>query len=244
MINFIVSGACGKMGSRILALAKEDFDFRIVGALEANGKPEIGKEVFSRLKITDDLDALLVKGDVLIDFTTPEATLTHLRQVVKARKAVVIGTTGFTDQQMEEIHEASDVIPILLSPNMSVGVNQFFEIIRDVTKKIGREYKIEITETHHVHKKDAPSGTAKKLAEIIAEALKGKPAQIPTRSIREGEVVGIHTVTFTGSQERIELTHTADSRDTFALGALRAAKFIVGQPPGLYNMQDVLNQKS
>jgi 4-hydroxy-tetrahydrodipicolinate reductase len=240
MINLIVSGACGKMGRRILALAREDSNFRIVGALEANGKPEIGKEVFSRLKITDDLDALLVKGDVLIDFTTPEATLTHLRQVVKARKSIVIGTTGFTDQQMEEIHEASDVIPLLLSPNMSVGVNQFFEIIRDVTKKIGREYKIEITETHHVHKKDAPSGTAKKLAEIIAEVLKKKPEGIPTRSIREGEVVGIHTVTFTGSQERIELTHTADSRDTFALGALRAAKFVVQQKPGFYAMKDVL----
>ncbi len=242
MINLIVSGVCGKMGSRILALARKDSDFRIVGALEANGKPEIGKEIFSGVKVTDDLDPLLAKGDVLIDFTTPEATLAHLRQVVKARKAIVIGTTGFTDQQMEEIHKASNVISLLLSPNMSVGVNQFFEMIRDITKKIGREYKIEITETHHVHKKDAPSGTAKKLAEIMAEVLNKKPEEIPTRSIREGEVVGIHTVTFIGSQERIELTHTADSRDTFALGALRGAKFVAKQKPGLYAMKDVLTR--
>ena len=240
MTNLIVSGACGRMGSRILALAQEDSDFRIVGALEAKGKPEIRKEVLSGVKITDDLESLLLKSDVLIDFTTPEATLLHLEQVLKARKAIVIGTTGFTDKQMEEIHKASDVIPLLLSPNMSVGVNHFFEIIRNVTKKIGREYKIEITETHHVHKKDAPSGTAKKLAEIIAQVLNKKQEQIPTRSIREGEVVGIHTVTFTGNQERIELTHTADSRDTFALGALRAAKFVVKQKPGLYGMKEVI----
>ncbi len=240
MIHLIVSGACGRMGSRILALAQNDPNFRIVGALEAAGKPEIGKEIFSRIKVTDDLDPLLAKGDVLIDFTAPEATLAHLRQAVKAGKAVVIGTTGFADQQMEEIHKASNVIPLLLSPNMSVGVNQFFEMIRDVTKKIGREYKIEITETHHVHKKDAPSGTAKKLAEVIAETLKKKVEQIPIHSIREGEVVGIHTVTFIGSQERIELTHTADNRDTFALGALRAAKFVAKQKPGLYAMKDVL----
>lgn len=240
MINLIVSGACGKMGSRILALARQDSNFRIVGALEASGKPEIGKEIFSRIKVTDDLDVLLTRGDILIDFTTPEATLAHLRQVVKARKTIVIGTTGFTDQQMEEIHKASSVIPLLLSPNMSVGVNQFFEMVRDVTEKIGREYKIEIAETHHVHKKDTPSGTAKKLAEMIAETLRIKVDQIPIRSIREGEVVGIHTVTFTGSQERIELTHTAESRDTFALGALRATKFVAKQKPGLYDMKDVL----
>lgn len=240
MINLIVSGAYGKMGSRILALAREDSDFRIAGALEATGKPEIGKEIFEGVKIMDDLDVLLVKGGVFIDFTTPEATLAHLRQVVKAKMAIVIGTTGFADQQMEEIHKASNVIPLLLSPNMSVGVNQFFEMIRDVTKKIGREYKIEITETHHVHKKDAPSGTAKKLAEIIAETLRIKVDQVPIRSIREGEVVGIHAVIFTGKEEKIELTHSADSRDTFALGALRAAKFVVKQRPGFYSMKDVL----
>lgn len=241
MINLIISGVCGKMGSRILALAQEDSNFRIVGALEAGGKPEIGTEVSPGVKVTDDLGALLLKADVLIDFTMPEATLAHLRQAVKARKAIVIGTTGFTEQQMEEIHKASGDIPLLLSPNMSVGVNQFFEIIKETSRKLGNDYKIEITETHHIHKKDAPSGTAKKLAEIIAEALRIKVNQIPIRSIREGEVVGIHAVTFTGKEEKIELTHSADSRDIFVLGALRAAKFIVSKKPAFYTMANVIN---
>lgn len=240
MINLVVSGACGKMGGRILALAREDSDFRIVGALEAAGKPEIGKEILPGVKVTDDLESLLLKGEVLIDFTTPEATLAHLSQVLESKKAIVIGTTGFTGQQIEEIDRASEKIPLLLSPNMSIGVNQFFAVVKETSRRMGNDYEIEITETHHVHKKDAPSGTAKKLAEIIGQELNKKPEQISIRSIREGEVVGIHTVTFMGKQEKIELTHSAESRDMFALGALRGAKFVVKQKPGFYTMKDVL----
>ncbi len=257
-IKLVVSGALGRMGSRILALASQDPDFQVVGALEARGNPGIGKEVLPGIRISSDFTFPFSDADILIEFTYPESTVIHLETSVeeirrhittmervssafKQKKAIVIGTTGLSDREIERVAIAAKYIPIVLSPNMSIGVNQFFEMIRDITKRIGREYKIEITETHHVHKKDAPSGTAKKLAEIIGQEINKKPEEISTRSIREGEVVGIHTVTFSGNQEKIELTHTADSRDTFALGALRAAKFVAKQKPGLYAMKDVID---
>lgn len=240
MINLIVSGAYGRMGSQILVKARGDSRFRIVGALEAANKPEIGREIMPGIKLTNDLESLLLEGDVLIDFTTPEATLAHVRQVLKAKKAIVIGTTGFTGEQMEEIHKASGDIRLLMAPNMSDCVHHFYEIAKEAARRF-RGYSIEIRETHHVQKKDKPSGTAKEIAFQIAQVLKRDAKVIPIYSIREGDIVGIHSVVFSRGDNKIELTHTAGSRSIFAEGALEAAEFIVKQKPGFYTMVNVIN---
>ena len=240
MINLIISGVLGRMGSRILALATQDPDFKIVGALEAKGSPAIEQEILPGLKVTDELEPLLEKGEVLVEFTTPEATLGHLDKVAPAKKAMVIGTTGFSSEQLMRIQRIAKIIPVVLSPNMSIGVNVLFGLAAEAAKRLGPGYDIEIIEAHHRHKKDAPSGTAKKLTEEIANSVGKKAEQIPTHAIRAGDIVGDHTVIYAGVGERIELIHRAQSRDTFAQGALRAAKFVVGQRPGLYNMKDVL----
>ena len=211
--------------------------------MEANGNPVIGKEILTEIKVSDDSDFSFSNGDVLIEFTAPQATLAHRAQMEKVKKAMVIGTTGFSSAQIEQIKKAAKTIPIVLSPNMSIGVNILFGIVGEVARQLGNGYDIEIIEAHHHHKKDAPSGTAKKLAEEVASVVCKKTEEIPTHAIRAGDIVGDHTIIYAGAGERIELTHRAQSRDPFALGALRAAKFIVGQPPGLYNMQDVLRKR-
>jgi 4-hydroxy-tetrahydrodipicolinate reductase len=175
--------------------------------------------------------------DVFVDFTTPEATEEHLDYVGRYKKALVLGTTGLTDSQIKKVEDLSKVVPVVFSPNMSVGVNVLFSILPEITKKLGPDYSIEIVEAHHKAKKDAPSGTAKKFGQILMEATK---KEIPTHAIRLGDIVGDHTIIFCGNSERIEIKHQAHSRDLFALGALKAAKWIFGKAPGLYSMQDVL----
>ncbi|MFH1640514.1 MAG: 4-hydroxy-tetrahydrodipicolinate reductase [Candidatus Omnitrophota bacterium] len=237
MIKLGIAGVCGKMGKRIFELAQHDKDFEIKFALEKKGTPEIGREL-GKLKISSGADGLFLV-DVLIDFTAPEATESNLDYVARYKKALVLGTTGMSDTQLKKIEEISKVVPIVFSPNMSVGVNVLFSVLPEIAKKLGPEYNIEIIESHHKAKKDSPSGTAKKLAEGLVE-FTGK--DVPVHSVRLGDIVGDHTVIFCGNSERIEIKHQAHSRDLFALGALKAAKWVMGKPAGLYSMKDVLKQ--
>ncbi|MDD4980876.1 MAG: 4-hydroxy-tetrahydrodipicolinate reductase [Candidatus Omnitrophica bacterium] len=235
MIKLGIAGVCGKMGRRIFKLASADKDFEVTFALEKKGTPAIGKEL-GKLKISSTQDGLFLV-DVFIDFTTPEATEMNLDYVARHKKALVLGTTGLSEAQINKVEEASKVVPVVFSPNMSVGVNVLFSILAEIAKKLGPEYSIEIVEAHHKAKKDAPSGTAKKFAQILADTTR---KEIPTHAIRLGDIVGDHTIIFCGNSERIEIKHQAHSRDLFALGALKAAKWVMGKPAGLYSMQDVL----
>lgn len=245
-IRVAVSGAAGRMGSRIIALLPEEF--RLTGSLEAKGHPAIGTSRF-----TDDCDAALKDAQVLIDFTSPAATMTHLASAVRHGVGIVIGTTGLTETELEAIDQAAKKIPLLVAPNMSVGINLLCRLLPMITEVLGQA-DIEIVEAHHNAKKDAPSGTALRLLEVIQKARSGTrtvfgregrealrdASEIGVHAVRGGDVVGDHTVHFLAQGERIEVTHRASSRDTFALGAIRAAKFISGKPPGRYSMEDVL----
>ena len=267
MINVIVAGAAGRMGSRLIALIKDSAALTLAGAIESKGHQAIGKDAGEAahsgktgMPITDDLSRLLETGDVVIDFSVPEATLSHLRAVAQYRRAMVIGTTGFSPAELEELRSLARQVPCVFSPNMSVGVNLLYKVIGEMAKTLGDDYDIEVIEAHHRLKKDAPSGTALKIAEVLARAVnrdldqvgvyarKGqlgerKKQEIGIQTIRAGDIVGDHTVIFGGIGERIEVPHRASSRDTFARGALRAAHWVVKQSPGLYDMMDVLNLK-
>ncbi len=235
MIKLGVAGACGKMGRRICDLASQDGMFELTLALEKKGTPMIGKDL-GRIKVSSSLDGLFLV-DVFIDFTAADAADATLDYAAKYKKAVVLGTTGLTPAQIQKVQEASLVIPVVFSPNMAVGVNVLFSVLPEIVRRLGREYSIEIVEAHHKAKKDAPSGTAKKLEQVLHEAT---GQAIPVHSVRLGDIVGDHTIIFCGNSERIEIKHQAHSRDLFALGALKAAKWVIGKPAGLYTMQDVL----
>lgn len=235
MIKLGIAGACGKMGRRIFELASLDKDFEVALALERKGTPLIGKEM-GKLKVSSNSDGMFLI-DVLIDFTVPEASEINLDYAAKYRKAIVLGTTGFNDQQLKKIEEVSAVVPVVFSPNMSVGVNVLFKLLPEVASRLGNDYGIEIVEAHHKSKKDSPSGTAKKMGQVLAEAAK---KEIPIHALRLGDIIGDHTVIFCGNSERIEIKHQAHSRDPFAFGALKAAKWIASKPAGLYSMLDVL----
>ncbi len=267
MIRTILCGAAGKMGRRIANLLMEDNELDLIGAVEAKGSAHIGQDVGiicsmqpNGVTIVDDLKKVINDGEVVIDFSTPAATLNHVRIAADNKKPIVIGTTGFKPEQIKEIEKLSVIVPVVLAPNMSLGVNILFKLVGEVASILKDDYDIEIVEMHHRHKVDAPSGTALKLAEIIADAIgenlddvavygrKGlmgarKQKEIGIMSLRGGDVVGDHTVIFAGLGERIEITHKASSRDTFARGALKAAKWVVDKLPGLYSMQDVLGLK-
>jgi 4-hydroxy-tetrahydrodipicolinate reductase len=204
-------------------------------ALEKKGTPMIGKDM-GKLKVSSSPDGMFLI-DVFVDFTVPEASEANLDYIARYKKALVLGTTGFNDAQISKIEEISRIVPVVSSPNMSVGVNVLFSFLPEIVRKLGPDYKIEIVEAHHSAKKDAPSGTAKKMAEVLKEASK---KDIPMHSVRLGDIVGDHTVIFCGNSERIEIKHQAHTRDLFALGALKAAKWVFNKPPGLYTMQDVL----
>ena len=235
MIKIGIAGVCGKMGRRIYELAREDKDFEISLALERRGIPEIGKDL-GKIKISSSPDGMFLI-DVLIDFTIPEASQAHLDYIAQYKKALVLGTTGLTDAQIRKVEEISKFVPVVFSPNMSIGVNMLFRVLPEIAKILGPGYSVEIVEAHHKMKKDAPSGTAKKLAQVITDATH---KDIPMHTIRLGDIFGDHTVTFCGNSERIEIKHQAHSRDLFVVGALRAAKWVANKPAGLYTMQDVL----
>lgn len=241
MIKIVISGISGKMGARIAMLAGYDKDIEIVGGLEDPSSPAIGKNIIqTNKKIESDFNKIVSFCDALIEFTSPSATLRHLEIAVRNKKAMVIGTTGFSKDEMELIKEASLKIPIVFSPNMSIGANLMFKITEEAARILGEDYEAEIVEAHHNQKKDAPSGTAKRLGEAIFK-VKGKIP--PIHSVRLGDIVGDHTVIFATDGERIELTHRAHSRDAFAKGSLDAVKFLVGKAHGLYTMQDVIAGK-
>ena len=264
MIKAVVTGAGGRMGGRIITLISAAKDIRVVGAVEQKGHALIGKEVGEALglgatgvRIDDDLGACIEKGDVVIDFTNHEASLGHLELAAKKNRAIVIGSTGFTAEEMKKAARLAKKARCVLAPNMSVGVNVLFKVLDDVARILGDEYDVEIVEAHHHLKKDAPSGTAMKMAQIVAKALKRdldkdgvytrkgligerKKTEIGIQTLRAGDIVGEHNVMFGAVGERLEFIHRAHSRDNFAKGAIRAAKWIVGRENGLYDMQDVL----
>jgi 4-hydroxy-tetrahydrodipicolinate reductase len=235
MIKLGISGVAGRMGRRIFELAGNDKDFELTFALEKKGTPMIGRDL-GKLKISSNPDGLFLI-DVFIDFTCPEATEVNLDYVAKYKKAFVLGTTGLNDSQLRKVEDVSKIVPVVFSPNMSVGVNVLFTLLPELARRLGQDYNIEILEAHHRGKKDAPSGTAKKLSQILADVTKKEP---PIHAIRLGDIVGDHTIIFCGNSERIEIKHQAHSRDLFALGALKAAKWVFGKPAGLYSMQEVL----
>ena len=235
MIKLGITGACGKMGRRIYELAGLDKDLEVALALEKKGTPLIGKDL-GRIKVSSNLDGLFLV-DVLVDFTLPEAVDAHLDYVAKYKKALVLGTTGLADAQKSKVEEIAKIVPVVFTPNMSVGINVLFSILPEMAKRLGPDYSIEIVEAHHKAKKDAPSGTAKKLAEVITQVTK---KDIPMHSIRLGDIFGDHQIVFCGNSERIEVKHHVHSRDLFVVGDLRAVKWIFGKPAGLYSMQDVL----
>ena len=246
MIKLVISGCCGKMGRRIIAMASRDKGFEIAAAIEARKHPAIGRKL-SAVLVNPALDIevkdnpeIFKDADVLIEFTNPSATLEHLVFAVKYKKAAVIGTTGLDSEQLQKIKQASRDIPIVLSSNMSVGVNLVFKLVKEASQKLGKDYKADIVETHHTHKKDAPSGTAERLAELIKQSSAHVGEHIKIESIREGEIVGEHQVRFNSPQDIIIIKHSAKTRDIFAHGALEAAKFVVKQNPGLYDMQNVI----
>jgi dihydrodipicolinate reductase len=257
-MKITICGAAGRMGQSILDIAKTDENVQICGAVEYDASPAIGTGTPAIISASS-IESVLPATEVLIDFTNPDNALKNLEFAKKYKIPVIIGTTGFIAEQKEKIAEAAKEIPVVLSPNMSVGVNILFKLVEEVTKLIP-DYDIEILELHHNKKKDAPSGTAVKLADIAAAAIgknmneigvygrktvlgERRKDEIGVMSIRGGDIVGEHTVYFAGTGERIELTHRAQSRNTFGAGAVRAAKWVIGKEPGLYDMQDVLGLK-
>ena len=267
MVKVIVTGAGGRMGTRLVSLIKETPNLVLVGAVERKGHPAVGADAGETagcgrlgVAVTDNLAALADRAQVLVEFTSPDATLMHLAIMAASRKAMVIGTTGFSAEQLAGLRELAKAIPCVFAPNMSVGVNVLLKMLPQIARTLGEDYDIEVLEAHHRLKKDAPSGTALKMAQVLAEAMgkaldavaaygrKGmigerKRGEIGMQVIRAGDIIGDHTVLFGGLGERIEVTHRVQSRDTFARGALRAAQWVVTQAPGLYDMQDVLGLK-
>jgi 4-hydroxy-tetrahydrodipicolinate reductase len=253
-----VAGAGGRMGRALIDAVLADRDLALAAALDAAGSPALGQPAGS-LTIGSDLGAL-AGAEVLVDFTRPEGTLAHLEACLQHGKPMVIGTTGFSDVQKARIAEGARRLPIVFSPNFAIGVNVVFRLAQTAAAALGDAYDVEIVEAHHRHKVDAPSGTALKLGELVAGALgrdlgkvathgrSGDTGERPARAIgfhaiRGGDIVGEHTVIFAGAGERVEIAVRSYSRMTYAAGALRAAKWLRGRAPGLYDMFDVLGLK-
>lgn len=263
-----VSGAAGRMGQRIIALAHEHPELEISGALEASGHPLLGQDAglvagigSLGIPLTDDSGQVIQDCDVLIEFTVPEVSVAHVLEAAKASKAIVVGTTGFSEQQFTDMITVGSSTRCLIAPNMSMGVNLLFGLVEQVAASLGDAYHVEIVEAHHGLKKDSPSGTANKLAQLIAQTLGrdlekvgvyGRKGMIGERTqeeigvmtVRGGDIVGEHSVMFVTNGERIELVHRAHSRDAFAKGAVSAAVWLYSQPLGLYDMQDMLGLKT
>jgi 4-hydroxy-tetrahydrodipicolinate reductase len=255
----VVAGAGGKMGQTLVEAVLADPSLRLAAALDVPGSPALGRAL-GGVTVGSDIAEGIAAGDVLIDFTRPEGTVEHLAACARLGKSIVIGTTGFSEPLRKAILKAGRRIPIAMSPNFAVGVNAVFKLAEVAAGILGDDFDVEIVEAHHRHKVDAPSGTALKLGEILARTLKrdlkkdathgregdtgARPArQIGFHAIRGGDIVGEHTVIFAGLGERVEVTVRSQSRMTYALGALRAAKFLRGKRPGLYDMKDVLGLK-
>jgi 4-hydroxy-tetrahydrodipicolinate reductase len=267
MIKVAVNGAAGRMGGRLIAAIKDTEGLELAGALEMQGHSGIGQDAgmlagcgAMGVLITDSHDVALADAEVLIDFTFPDVSLRNLEVCARLGRKIVIGSTGFTPDQRRQVEDYAQRIPVVLAPNMSVGVNACFKLLKEAALILGEGFDVEIVEFHHNQKKDSPSGTAVRMGEIVADAL-GRDynqqavyhregmcgartkEEIGMQTVRGGDIVGEHTVYFIGMGERIEITHRAMSRDMFARGAVRAAGWIAGQAPGLYDMQDILGLK-
>lgn len=264
MLNIAVTGAAGRMGRALINACHESSACQLTAALEHTGNSLLGSDAGELaglgkqgVAVVDTLSVVNDQFDTLIDFTRPEVTLENLQHCVTNKKNIVIGTTGFTEEQKVKITEAAGMIGIVFAPNMSVGVNLCFKLLDLAARVMGNEVDIEVIEAHHRHKVDAPSGTAVRMGEVVAGALGRDLSEcavygregitgerdrgtIGFETIRAGDIVGEHTVMFADIGERIEIAHKASSRMTFANGAVRAALWLNDQPNGLYDMQDVL----
>ena len=261
--NIVIAGSSGRMGRALIEAVSHSPDARVYAALERPGSPYIGKDAGELVGspcgvvITDDLVKAIAGSDVLIDFTRPEGSLQHMALCRQHGVKMVIGTTGFNDEEKAQIADAARDIGIVFAPNMSVGVNLTFKLLEIAAKVLNEGYDIEVIEAHHRHKVDAPSGTALRMGEVVAQAIgrdlaecavygregvtgERSPSTIGFATVRGGDIVGDHTVMFAGIGERVEITHKASSRATFANGAVRAAHFLGGRRNGLFDMQDVL----
>ncbi|MCK9283427.1 MAG: 4-hydroxy-tetrahydrodipicolinate reductase [Rhodocyclaceae bacterium] len=262
-IRYAIAGSSGRMGRTLIEAVLSSPDGVLSAALDRPDCGFIGRDAGELVgapcgvKVGSDLDAALAAADVLVDFTRPEGTLEHLNGCRRHKVHAVIGTTGFSAEQKLAIRDMAEEIPIVFAPNMAVGVNAVFKLLDVAARILNQGYDIEVIEAHHHHKVDAPSGTALRMGEVVAEALgidlaqnavygreghtgERPPAQIGFSTIRGGDIVGDHTVLFAGVGERIEITHKSASRMSYALGSLRAARFLRGKAQGLYDMQDVL----
>jgi len=261
--KIVITGGTGRMGRALVeALAATD-GMRLHAALDRPDVPGIGQEagassgIVTGVTISSDVDGALRGADVLIDFTRPAATMAHAEACARHGVKLVVGTTGFAEDQKARLAELSKSVAMVMAPNMSVGVNVLLKLIDLAARTLGDEFDVEVIEAHHRHKVDAPSGTALRMGEVLAGALgrslatdavygregvtgERNPRTIGFATVRGGDIVGDHTVLFAGIGERVELTHKASSRATFAQGALRAARFLAAKPSGLYDMQDVL----
>jgi 4-hydroxy-tetrahydrodipicolinate reductase len=264
-LKIAIAGCTGRMGRVLLDCVQQADDLVLHAALEHASSPNLGRDAseFGGTRgviVTADAASALQDADALIDFTRPEGTLEHLKMCCQLGVNMVIGTTGFTPQQKAELGAAAQQIGVVFAPNMSVGVNLLFKLLETASRVLSHGYDIEIIEAHHRHKVDAPSGTALGLGEVVARTLgrdlsqcavygregvtgERDPSTIGFATVRGGDIVGDHTVLYAGIGERIEITHKASSRATFALGALRAARFLQAHPAGMYDMQDVLELK-
>jgi len=266
-IKAIVAGAGGRMGKRIAQIISETRGITLKGGTELKGSVLVGKDLGhvtgtgnNNINISNRMEEIINNGDVIIDFTSPEATMENLKIAVSYKKDIIIGSTGLSKEHLSEINKASKKIRIVQAPNMSAGVNVLFKLVKEAAASLKDGYDIEITEAHHRFKKDAPSGTAVKIADILAKATKrdinkvgvyGRKGMIGERTdqeigihvIRGGDIAGDHTVTFCGMGERVQLSHVAHNRDNFARGAVRAALWLSHKKPGLYDMMDVLGLK-
>ena len=267
MIRAIVAGAAGRMGGRIIHMIRQSNDVELAAAFERPDHPSVGFDVGQvaglgsvGIKVAGSLKEVIGLGEVIIDFTTPEATVENLKVASTANLAVVIGTTGMSGNLLDQVKALARSTRCVMSPNMSVGVNVMFKIAGEMAKVLGKDYDMEILEVHHRLKKDAPSGTATRLAQILAASTnrdldevavyhrKGMIGERTSKEIgiqtwRAGDIIGEHTILFGGIGERLELIHRAHNRDNFARGSVKAAAWVVHQPAGLYDMQDVLGLK-
>ena len=267
MTRVVVTGVTGRMGSLLVKLARTTPGIAVVGGTERARSGAVGLDVGLaahggplEVVTVSSLEKALTDADVVIDFTSPEASLEHARVCAERRVALVVGSTGFSPEAKAQMAEAAKQIPMVMAPNMSVGVNLMIDLVAQVAKRLGDDFDIDVLETHHRHKKDAPSGTALRLAEEMVKAtgrassdirasrvgaIGERPRrEIGVQTLRGGDVVGEHTVFFFGDGERLEITHRATNREQFGRGALRAATWVVGRPPGLYDMSDVLSTEA
>ena len=258
-----VAGASGRMGRMLIEAIEQSEDCVLAGALDLPGSPALGLDATaflghaSGVMITSDLHQGLAQAQVLIDFTRPEGTLAHLQVCTELGVKLVIGTTGFSEAEKQTLAEGAQKVAVMLAPNMSVGVNVTLKLLEMAAKALSTGYDIEIIEAHHRHKVDAPSGTALKMGEVIAQALgrdlndcavyerhghtgERDPSSIGFATVRGGDIVGDHTVLFAGTGERIEITHKSSSRETYAQGSLRAVRFLAQKSHGMFDMFDVL----